>query len=236
MPHLINTLTDRGIFVQIITNGTINRLAEIMTPNAIDMIVSIDGLEQYHDANRGDGTFQKSITFLVDAHTRGFHTEIFSIATKQNFKNIDVFETNLFERLGYKIAVTYHPRKPPEYLEHHPISNIVGTTDGFDFLDANQMVFLLKTRHTFPPKELGCYQIALVSDSHVYGCCEGVTPIGMRTDPITQLISNLTERIKIWERENPASHCLGCSSPNFVCGIKHYLSVIDRDMSTNKTE
>ena len=113
-PHLINTLTTRGIFIQTITNGTLDQLDKIEHPNLNNLIVSIDGLEEYHDRNRGKGNFKKSITFLKKAQTLRFHTEIFSIVTKQNFQCIDTFEIFVKKELG-GINITYHPRKPPEY-------------------------------------------------------------------------------------------------------------------------
>ena len=68
---LVNTLTNQGIFVSIITNGTIDRLDELKNPNSINLIVSIDGLPAYHDKNRGVGNFTKSFQFLQKAHAHG---------------------------------------------------------------------------------------------------------------------------------------------------------------------
>lgn len=219
-----SSLFDGGIFVQIITNGTIDSLDEFANPNMVNLIVSLDGLRPYHDKNRGEGNFERSIKFLQKAQKLGFHTEIFSIVTKQNLPEIDRFENYLKENLGKNISVTYHPRKPPAYLLHHPISNIFGETDGFDFLSDSEMVKIIKERKTFPPKELGCYQIALVSDSKVYGCCEGTVPIGKMDDDINLLFGKLKERIEIWEKTNALKNCLGCSQSDFMCGIKKYLT------------
>lgn len=233
---LVNKLVQKGIFVQIITNGTIDRLSELDSPNAINLIVSIDGLKDYHDKNRGEGNFDKSIKFLQKAKALGFHTEIFSIATRQNLNKIDEFEKYINSVVGGsrikcgmtpdRIRVTYHPRKPPSYLLHHPISNIFGETDGFDFLTESEMVKIMKERLTFPPKELGCYQISLVSDGNVFGCCEGTIPIGKMDDGIDYLFDKLKERILIWEKTNKLKNCLGCSQSEFMCGIKKYLSLL----------
>jgi len=210
-PHLINTLTARGIFVQTITNGTINRLDELTHPNLNNLIVSIDGLEKYHDSNRGIGNFKKSMAFLKEARAKGFHTELFSIVTKQNYKQIEAFEDYLKKELG-DISVTYHPRKPPAYLTHHPISNIEGEVNGFDYLSENELVEIMKIRTVFPPKDLGCYQVALASNGIVYGCCEGYRPIGRINDSIKTLFDTLKKRI--------GGPCLGCCQPEFMCGIK----------------
>jgi len=215
--HLVNTLTDRGIFVQIITNASINRLGEIKNPNSVNLIVSIDGMKSYHDTNRGKGSYEQCIKFLKAANELGFHSEIFSIVTKQGLKKIDDFEQSLKKRLG-NIEITYHPRKPASYLSNHPISNIVGHIEGFDFLSKEELIHLMKTKKTFPPKDLGCYQISLASDGTVYGCCESYKPLGTMTDPVNELMSLLKSRID--------TTCLGCIQPSFMCGIKEIIATI----------
>lgn len=215
---MLNSINSDGIFTQTITNGTIDQLDKISNPNLNNMIVSIDGLESYHDANRGEGNFQKSMEFLLKAKKLNFHIEIFSIVTKQNLNQIDEFEKYLKDRLG-QISVTYHPRKPPTYLAHHPISNIEGELTGFDYLSNDELVETMKTRNTFPPKDLGCYQVALASSGIVYGCCEGYRPIGKIDDSVGSIIGALRKRI--------GGPCLGCSQTEFMCGIKHIVNKLN---------
>ncbi|PWU22973.1 hypothetical protein C5B42_04510 [Candidatus Cerribacteria bacterium 'Amazon FNV 2010 28 9'] len=222
-PKLVNVLTRQGIFIQIITNGTIDRLDEFETPNLINLITSLDGLPTYHDKNRGTGNFAKSIAFMKKAHEMSFHLDVFSIVTHQNLPFISQFEQYLQDQLGFLPVVTYHPRKPPTYLTVHPVSNIVGETEGFDFLNREEMLTLMKTKNVFPPKDLGCYQIAVASDGKVYGCCEGTISIGTLQDEITTLIANLKQRLETWEKTNTLHNCLGCSQSEFMCGIKQYL-------------
>ncbi|MDA1079750.1 MAG: radical SAM protein [bacterium] len=222
-PALVNAVVAKDIFVQVITNGTLDRLDEINNPNAVSLIVSLDGLETYHDANRGAGNFAKSIACMQKAHKLGFHLEVFSIVTQQNLQNIDAFEANLTEFLGFLPSVTYHPRKPPAYLTHHPVSNIVGETIGFDFLSPDEMIKVMSERNVFPPKDLGCYQVAVTSDGKVYGCCEGTLPIGSISDDPRLLIEKLKERLETWQKTNTLKNCLGCSQSDFMCGIKTYL-------------
>jgi MoaA/NifB/PqqE/SkfB family radical SAM enzyme len=223
-PQLVNTLTQLGIFVQVITNGTIDKLDEFTNPNLVNLITSLDGVEQYHDQNRGEGNFRKSVNFMKKANILGFHLDVFSIVTHQNLPMVDLFENTLQKELGFLPGITYHPRKPPTYLTVHPVSNIIGETDGFDFLTKEEMLELMKTRNVFPPKELGCYQIALTSDGKVYGCCEGITPIGAMSDEPKYLIDQLKKRLEKWETVSSGLEtCLGCSQPEFLCGIKKYL-------------
>lgn len=212
------------IFVQIITNGTVDKLVDFINPNMVNLIVSIDGLESYHDSNRGKGNFRKSLSYLKKARDLGFHTEVFSVATKENYRQMGEFEKYLKGNLG-NIRVTYHPRKPPLYLLHHPVSNIFGEIGGFDFLTERQMVEIMDNKRTFPPKKLGCYQIALTSDGKVYGCCEGTVPLGDMHDGVDKLVGKLYDRLLLWEEKvGKPKKCLGCSQPDFVCGIRKYIS------------
>ncbi len=213
--HFINILNQKGIFVQVITNGTIDRLDNMERPNFINLIVSVDGLEDYHDKNRGEGNFQKSIGFLKKAKQLCFHTEIFSIVTRQNLAQIDKFEKFINDTLG-KTDITYHPRKPLDYLRRHPISNIQGDINGFDFLTDDELITLIKTKKTFPPKELGCYQISLMSDGKIYGCCEGFEPIGTIDDTINHLIESFKKKLQ--------TSCCNCIQPDFMCGMKKILN------------
>jgi len=230
-PSLINSLTDKGIFIQVITNGTIDKLDEFTNPNFVNLITSLDGVESYHDQNRGEGTFRKTLNFMKKAQKLGFHLDVFSIVTKQNLPRIDEFEQALNDELGFTPEVTYHPRKPPTYLTVHPVSNIVGETTGFDFLTREEMLELMKTRNVFPPRELGCYQIALTSDGKVYGCCEGITPLGKMNDEPSFLIDQLAGRLEKWDTvargHNSLEKCLGCSQPDFVCGIRRYIQELN---------
>ncbi|MDO8610813.1 MAG: radical SAM protein [bacterium] len=208
--HLVNILVKKGVFIQIITNGTINKLSELKNPNSINLIVSIDGLEKYHDLNRGKGNFNKSKLFLIEAQKKNFHTEIFSIVTKQNYLQIQNFETFCHNNFG-NIQITYHPRKPMNYLSHHPVSNIIGQIKNFDFLNKNELNNLYKTNKVFPPKELGCYQIALMSDGKIFACCEGITSIGAIDDPISDIINQFIKKV--------SGPCLGCTQSEFMCGL-----------------
>jgi MoaA/NifB/PqqE/SkfB family radical SAM enzyme len=225
-PQLLNQLNEQGIFTQTITNGTLDQLDKLQFPHLNNLIVSLDGVEEYHDANRGVGNFQKSLSFMKKAHRLGFNLDVFSIVTHQNLEHIDEFEASLKKELGFLPEITFHPRKPPTYLNHHPISNVFGEVQGFDFLTKEEMIELMKTRTVFPPPRLGCYQIAVMSDGKVFGCCEGVTPIGRIEDQPAELIQKLRERVAIWETTDDDDHCLGCSQADFVCGIKEYLAIM----------
>ena len=98
--------------------------------------------------------YRKSVDFMKKAKTLGFHEDVFSIVHQQNLDHIDAFESALQAELGFLPVVTYHPRKPPMYLNSHPLSNIFGKIEEFNFLTKPQMIKLMQTRNIFPPKEL----------------------------------------------------------------------------------
>ena len=218
-PGLVNQLTAQGIFVQIITNGTADRLSEFTTPNLVNTIVSLDGLPAYHDMNRGPGNFGRSLAFLQKAYTLGFHLEIFSIATRENLPDIPAFEAYLTKALGFLPDITYHPRKPMAYLGNHPVSNQVGEIAGFDFPTSEEINALAKTKTIFPPPGLGCYQISLMSDGKVNACCEGIRPLGDIHTDASELVENLRARLGEWLAKHPDSPTLGCVEPDFLCGL-----------------
>jgi len=208
-PGLVNKLTSQDIFVQIITNGTIDRLAEFIHLGRINMIVSLDGLREYHDANRGQGNWQKSVNFLKKAIKIGFYTEVFSIVTRENLPKIERFEKTMESLLGKNTPITYQPKKPISYLQKHPVSNIVGQKEGFSFISDKERLRLGRKRKIFPPADFGCYQVSLMSDGCVYGCCEGTKPLGKIGDDIGFLLDNLKNRL---------NRKLGCVEDNFRCG------------------
>jgi MoaA/NifB/PqqE/SkfB family radical SAM enzyme len=208
---LVNQLTDMGIFIQIITNGSINLLSEIKHPNNCNLIVSIDGVPSYHDQNRGANRWQQAVGFLKDGLKQGFHAEVFSIITKENIGYINEYERLLQEKTGQHISVTYHPRKPITYLQAHPTSNQIGETEGFSFISPHEREKLSQQKNIFPPKNRGCYQISVMSDGQVYGCCEGIRPLGTITTDIKSLINTFRSRI------DKKSDCI---EPDFVCGLK----------------
>lgn len=83
----------------LITNGlllTQDILAEL---NVHEIQISVDGLEQAHDALRGRGTFRAAIAAIERAREAGFTV---SVSTMVHAKNLDDFDgmERLFEELG----------------------------------------------------------------------------------------------------------------------------------------
>lgn len=231
---LINQLTDLGLLVQVITNGTIDKLDLIKQPNQVNLIVSLDGPQKHHQANRGVANWQKTINFLRKALSLGFHCQIFCVVSQGNFEQLDLFEENLVELLGQALPITYHPRKSKNYLKIHPLDNLGLNAEAkgdaqFAFLTDSQIKKLCQTRDTFPPKNLGCSQLSIFADGNVYACCEGTKAIGKLQDPIEDLVQAycLAARQTICAKSvKSGKGGKKCAYPEFVCGLREVLSSI----------
>jgi len=163
-PSLVNKLNSMGIFVSIITNGTIDKLEKIKDPKNCQLIVSFDGPESIHDANRGTGNFFKAKNFVQHALKLSFPVEIFYLITKDSYSFKD--SLNIFN-----LHKTY-------------------LTDRLGSLSSEQVKDIRQNYPVFPPKKFGCSQLALQSDGKIYGCCESTKPIASISDPISKILFN----------------------------------------------
>lgn len=163
-PRLVNNLISKGIFISIITNGTIDFLSKIKEPHNCQLIVSFDGPKEIHDANRGSGNFQKSLNFVKHALSLGFPVEIFFLITKDSYPYRDSFNI-----LG--LHKTY-------------------LTDRLGSLSFSQVKNIRQNYPCYPPKNFGCSMLSLQSDSKIYGCCESSKAIASLSDPISKIVNN----------------------------------------------
>lgn len=163
-PRLVNNLISKNIFITIITNGTIDKLDKIQNPKNCQLIVSFDGPEAIHDANRGAGNFAKSKNFVQHALKLGFPVEIFYLITKDSYP--------------YKDKLNIHNLKKTYLI------------DRLGSLNPKQIINIRQNYPVFPPKNFGCSQLSLESNGKFYGCCESQKSIGSLKDPIKKILFN----------------------------------------------
>ena len=206
--ELINQLISQGIFITIITNGTIDKLDQIHSPQNCQLIVSIDGPQKIHDQNRGQGIYAKSMHFIKKALLLGFPVEIFYLVTDISYSYIDKFKL-------FNLPITY-------------------LTDRLGSLTKNQVLNIKKNYPTYPSKNFGCFQLALQSDGQIYGCCESTTPLAKISDPHQTIVNNFTKSLNTCKNCHFANsniknsikiinyklkiNCNGCCQPAFLCG------------------
>lgn len=190
-PKLINQLIQKGIFITIITNGTIDRLNEINDPKNCQLLVSLDGPEKIHDQNRGLGNFNKSIKYIKHTQKLGFPVEIMFLVTKDSYPFKDSF--NVFGL-------------PKTYL-----------TDRNFSLTPQQTLDIKNNYPTYPAKNFGCFQLSLQSNGNITGCCESSLSLGTINDNPTIFVANF---IKSLSNCRSCQKCNGCCDPNYLCGYK----------------
>lgn len=168
-PRLVNKLNSMGIFISIITNGTIDKLENIRDPKNCQLIVSFDGPEKIHDQNRGIGNFQKSKLFVEHAQKLGFHVEIFYLITKDSYAYRDSFNIS-------DITKTY-------------------LTDRLGSLTPKQVINIRQNYPVYPSKDFGCSTLSLQSDGKIYGCCESQKSIASLSDSIKIITNNYLKAV-----------------------------------------
>ena len=187
---LINILLDQNIFITIITNGTIDKLKEIKDPKNCQLLVSFDGPKSIHDQNRGSGNFEKSKEFVQHAIDLGFPVEIMYLVSPLSYgKKLNI--CNL--KNNY---ITLKTTSFDKTLNNLPLS-------------PEQIIKIKK------PYNFGCYQLSIQSNGDITPCCEVLTPIAKITDDIEIIINNFKKTLLPCLN---CQKCLGCTSPNFLCG------------------
>ena len=205
--RLVNNLNSKGIFITIITNGTIDKLKKIKDPRNCQLLVSFDGPEEIHDANRGKGNYQKSLAFVDHALKLGFPVEIFYLVTKDSYPYKDSLPITLTKAL--KLS---SPKDLPfTYL-----------TDRLHSLTLPQVMEIKRNYRTYPGRQFGCYQLALQSNSHFYGCCESPKSLGKLSDRLDTVVKNFINSLSPCAK---CGQCSGCCYPNYLCGYKQELKV-----------
>lgn len=195
-PQLINTLIDQGLFITIITNGTIDKLEEIKSPQNCQLLVSLDGPKEIHNQNRGQGNFDKSIKYIQHAQKLGFPVEIMFLITKDSYPHKDSFDIfNL----------------PKTYLTDRRLS-----------LTKEQIIDIKANYPTYPAKNFGCFQLSLQSTGTITGCCESNLSLGNINDEPQIYISNF---IKSLDTCSTCQKCDGCTDPNYLCGYRSELNL-----------
>lgn len=184
-PRLVNNLLKKGIFISIITNGTVDKLDKIHDPQNCQLIVSFDGPEDIHDKNRGKGNFAKSKAFVKKALKLGFPVHINYLVTKDSYPYFQTFRLLDFIDL------------PITYL-----------TDRLGSLTPDQVREVRNNYPCYPPKNFGCNIFSLQSDGKFYGCCESTISIGDLSQPIKKVIDRYTTvTTKHPLCYDPAFHC-----------------------------
>jgi sulfatase maturation enzyme AslB (radical SAM superfamily) len=221
-PELVNRLIQSKIFITVITNGTLDRLAEINDPTNCQLLVSLDGPEKIHDQNRGTENFAKSIAFIKKALNLGFPTEVMFLITQTSYPYRDSFPQSVSSLVNTHLNFNYITQKTNFF---NPKLNAPGLTP-------EQILEIKRNYPSIPKRSFGCFQLSLQSNGLIYGCCESPTPIAKMTDSVETIIESFKKSLVVCEGCSK-KNCQGCCSPDFLCsyvkelGIKNCREVVE---------
>lgn len=120
LEQIIEYAVSKKLNVRLITNGTLitkERLDSLYNSGLRSIMISLDGMEEYHDKVRGvKGTYKKAFQTVKYAKEKGLFTRVNSVAWKDNCDDIlklleifnemkvDVYSIFLGSPLGYAIT------------------------------------------------------------------------------------------------------------------------------------
>ena len=122
----------KALNVRLITNGTIltnERLQRLHSLGLNSIMISLDGESAYHNAARGEGTFEKAFATVKDAINLGMLVRVNSVAWRDNQQDIlclaekiddlgvDIYSIFLGSPLGYAQAHKENIISPDKWYE-----------------------------------------------------------------------------------------------------------------------
>ncbi|MBF0386132.1 MAG: radical SAM protein [Candidatus Omnitrophica bacterium] len=107
---IIDYIVNKGIYLHVITNGTLiqRKLDDIKNVHAL--CVSLDGVGIQNDELRGEGTFLKVVEGIRASVSKGIPTRIHAVVTRRNINDIKSL-AELARDLKVKLTVS-----PPNFL------------------------------------------------------------------------------------------------------------------------
>ena len=124
-------LPDFFIRKVLFTNGTLLKKSLLKSLKMDEIQISIDGLEQSHDAMRGNGMFERSMQALRQALDAGFDVSVSTMVHRENLADFDGME-RLFKGLGIKDWTVDIPCAVGRLREHAEL--FVGPEEGGKYL------------------------------------------------------------------------------------------------------
>jgi hypothetical protein len=203
--EILNVLNDKyskNLSHRIITNGTIDRLNEIKDLTNIKFEVSIDGLEEQNDWNRGIGSYRKSIEFSKKANKYGCKgIKIRSILTRDNFNSILEFERVLKREIGENVGLSFQIPCTNDIVRKLHNSAVIAKVDDSKIMNSEELKQRVKSAD-IDTKKLICYddvsiQLYLsLNQNGVFCCCEGEVKLGDLNTNMDTLLKNLHNSIE----------------------------------------
>lgn len=91
LEEIVNFAVSQGLNVRLITNGTLltpERLRRLYEKGLKSIMISLDGMEAYHNKVRGDGSYERALESIQVALGLGMFVRVNSVAWKDNRSDI----------------------------------------------------------------------------------------------------------------------------------------------------
>jgi len=185
----INWCTRKFPYTQhtVITNGTLSTaLTRFDSPGKINLSVSLDGLKEFHDKNRGIGNFDKTVEFLRFASKMNFKSIcVRTIVTQENLYALPEFRQFIIDinrDIKIYLQELLKPQKPCKYDKLYVSSDILK-------LLANEKYGII-TEPSFGPE--GSKRFCIHPDG-IYNCGNNIVKIGDFNESPDKILLNFTE-------------------------------------------
>ncbi len=204
LPAAVNKFAEMGIEQTIQTNGTLPaRLREFTSFSKVTFRVSIDGEKNYHDSQRGEGTYEKSIRFCQELVSRGCETlEIRCLISKGNIETLTEFDDDIKTRISPQISPSLFTMFTEKDLasarSESPLinQNSINDEHALSVSEAKEKLESLYNDRFIlvdcdPDTAVDNY--LSINPYGVYTCCNGMVKIGEAEDSLDLLMQKMID-------------------------------------------
>jgi MoaA/NifB/PqqE/SkfB family radical SAM enzyme len=213
-PRMVNRLLaeygEDRLAQSIQTNGMVRRLEEFASLRRLRLRVSIDGLRQFHERNRGNNTYDRAIGFCREAVELGCPSLcVRMLLTRDSIAHLDEFHAELLERIGPQVELELnvpYSNADLRWMRTKAMSILQDDVDDIAMITRAEALQVLERRYhnryrIVAESEIVENYICLTTYG-VFTCCEGIVSLG---EPETNMLV-LRERLAASEPQ-----CRSCA-------------------------
>jgi sulfatase maturation enzyme AslB (radical SAM superfamily) len=108
-PRISHTIQTNGLLIKRTVNG-------LQRTDNLQVVFSIDGLQKYHEENRGEDTFNRTILNLKCMSKKGIALKVVSLVKPDNYKDLVQFE-HYIQAISPGIKVAFSKLQPMESIK-----------------------------------------------------------------------------------------------------------------------
>lgn len=249
LEEIVSFASLQDLNVRLITNGTLltkKRLKRLVDCGLKSIMVSLDGMENYHNNVRGEGTYHKALKTICNAIDLKMFVRVNSVAWVDNKNEImqlaklinelgvDVYSIFLGSPLGYAIEHKGNVIKPLDWQKFCLSLQKLVLKENYSTKIIVEKGFLYSNEKTFDVKTLegrgrGCYNITgytdyilIRSNGDVYPCVffsNEASPMGNIYDKtLEEIVLSFNNNTFYREIGKIPKECRECSNVNLCNG------------------